>query len=29
MVSIREDINLEKNKLEDFFDYTIFELFQG
>ena len=29
MVSIREDINLGKNKFEDFFDYTIFELFQG
>ena len=29
MVSIREDIDLEKNKFEDYFDYTIFELLQG
>ena len=29
MVSIREDIDLEKNKFEDFFEYTIFELLQG
>ena len=29
MVSIREDINLEKNKFEDILDYNIFELLQG
>ena len=29
MVSVREDIDLEENKVEDFFEYTIIELLQG